>query len=313
MSSVDLKGFRLAATWRAPALQSGTPSRRSTDQLAALKLDELVIAYDRLFSVRFLANPLLDSAFREAWRFQILVFAIHLHETRAIDDPRAGLTIGRSQALLAGRGIASPGRMAAILKQMEQAGYLLAAPSPTDRRITLLSPSPDLQDAIALWESAIFALIDMVAVADPLAPPPRAPGSGKAMRAEIAKARLAGWNPFLDFPKLAFFATRDGGWRLISRLAALASADKAMLRKGIVRIDLQDFARSAGASRSTLRRLLEEAWQAGLLDAPPRNGRHIVPSKLLTSEFRRWLASFVDAHIKFATGGAEQIMQALRS
>ena len=310
MSSVDLKGFRLTAALRTPGLQSATPPGRSTDQATASKVDELVIAYDRLFSVRFLANPSLDSAFREAWRFQILVFAIHLHDTRAIDDPRAGLTIGRLQALLAGRGIASPGRIAAILKQMEQAGYLLAALSPADRRVTLLSPSPDLQDGIILWEAAIFALIDMVAAADPLAARvPRAPGLGKVMREEIVRARLAGWNPFLGFPELAFFATRDGGWRLVSRLAALVSTDEDVIRKGTVQIDLQDFARAAGASRSTLRRLLEEAWQAGLLDAPPRNGRHIVPSKLLMSEFRRWLTSFIEAHRNFAAIGAERAIQ----
>ena len=58
-----------------------------------------------------------------------------------------------------------------------------------------------------------------------------------------------------------------------------------------ISIDLVSFGRRFGVSRSHLRRLLEGAHEKGLLDAPPRNGSHILLSLRLMSSFVTWMAS----------------------
>lgn len=265
--------------------------------------DPIVVAHDTLFSTRFIAKPALDSAFREAWRFQILVFALYLHDMRG-DDPRSGLTLGKLQALLAEHRIASRGRVAAVLKQLEAEGLLMSERSAIDRRVVLLIPTASLITGVALWERVMLELIERVSPADDLAIRARLfPRFGEVMRHNMVKARFAGWSPLNGFPEVAFFSARHGGWRLLSRLMALALAG------GLspVRIDLELYARETGASPAALRRLLLDAWKAGLLDAPPRGGHHIVPSARLVTGFRAYLAAFIEAHRRFAIAAAEEL------
>ncbi len=290
-------------------MPSAPPARAQFAEITnSAAFGHIVLAHDALFAARFLPNRALDTALREAWRFQILTVAIHLHDTRDINDARSGLTVGRLQATLKGRSLASAGRIAAILKQLEAAGYLHGQASSIDRRLQILAPTPILLDAIRLWEEVMFSLIDLLAPGAGLAKDARSfPALGGLMRQHMVRARLAGWSPLDGFPDIALFATRDGGWRLLSRIAAMQVSGEHGPPGTPLEIDLQAFARETATSRSSLRRLLEDAFATGLMTGPPRNGRNILPSAALIEGFSTWLAMFIDAHRLYALAAREEL------
>ena len=58
-----------------------------------------------------------------------------------------------------------------------------------------------------------------------------------------------------------------------------------------VGLDLANFGKRFGVSRSQLRQLLETGFEQGFLDSPPRSGNHILASPRLIASFVAWQAS----------------------
>ena len=111
------------------------------------------------------------------------------------------------------------------------------------------------------------------------------PRFGWDMRERGAQFLLAGWQPVEPFPEAMHFVACDGGWMLLCHCVA------EILRLGEYReivpvtVDLAQFGRRFGVSRSHLRRVLESAHQKGLLVEPPRNGRHVLMSERLLASY----------------------------
>ena len=61
---------------------------------------EGVLTYDVLIPDYFADNVILNRVVIELRRFQMIVYTLHLHDTRNPDDPRSGLTHSRLQKLL---------------------------------------------------------------------------------------------------------------------------------------------------------------------------------------------------------------------
>lgn len=256
-------------------------------------LDGLVL-YDEIMAPFFANNFYLNKVVPEAWRFQMLVFTLDLHDTRDPDDPSSGLTLGNLQQLCARQEIASPGRVFAYLQIMQLGGFLTRTRSPLDRRIVTLEPSPKLLATVETWNMAIFRIIDAVAPECGLAGHAAVhPQLGGAMRRRSAQRLLDGWKPLEGLPDIMHFLASDGGWMLLARCMAdlLRQGDGTQIVP--VAVNLTDFAVQFGVSRSHLRRLLESAHSAGLLDAPPRNGAHIVLSLKLVCATLAWFAGYL--------------------
>jgi DNA-binding MarR family transcriptional regulator len=257
-----------------------------------------VLRYDAI-SGPFYANQfILNKVVPEAWRFQMIVFLLHLHDTRDWGDPRSGLTLANFQRVCAHLGLASAGRAMAFLNIMRVGGYLARSRSEADGRIVHLEPTPRFIATVEQWNDGIFALIDTAmppetAGAGLVAARARYPALGRDMRRISAEKILAGWKPLAAFPEVERFAARDGGWMLLARAAALTLAAQ---EGAPVSIDLAAFAREFGTSRTQLRRILESAFDAGLLDAPPANGAYIRLSSALVCAFAAWLAGYLASY-----------------
>lgn len=248
--------------------------------------------YDALFPDYFADNVLLNKVVTEAWRFELLVYTLHLYDTRDPADPRTGLTLSRLQDLAARQKIASPGRVAAVLGLMRVAGYLRRQRSEEDARIVHLAPTPKFIGIVEGWNRLILEVIDAIAPEGGLAQSHAAePRFGWDMRQNAAEIALGGWRLLDMFPEVLHFVSRDGGWMLLLRSVAETirqSSDNEILP---ISIDLREFGKRFAASRSQLRRLLETGFEAGLLDAPPRNGAHILLSPKLIASFLACMAS----------------------
>lgn len=261
---------------------------------------EGVLAYDALIPEYFAGNVILNRVVIELSRFQMIVYALHLYDTRDPGDPRTGLTHSRMQKLAITHDLASPGGVTTFLGLMLLAGYLQRKRSLQDRRIIHFEPTTKFIDIVEGWNVAILNCVDAIDPAAGLVHCHRAnPRFGWDMRERGAQALLAGWKPLGPFPEAHHFISRQGGFMLLLRIVAenirQGSNQEGHLwgRHDIVpvSIDLAPFGKRFGVSRSQLRHLLETAYAQGLLDAPPRNGSDIVASPRLIASFVSWMAS----------------------
>ncbi len=250
-----------------------------------------LFAYAALIPPYFSNNLILNRVVTEAWRFEMLVYTLYLHDTRDPDDPRSGLTVANLQKICAEQKCASRGRVLAILGVMRLAGYLSRVKSGQDRRVMRLEPSAEFISVVEGWNNRIFQIIDAIFPEGKLAELDRAaPGFGKDMRIRGAEGLLRGWKLLDPFPEVNHFVSKDGGWMLL--LTVVAEALRGSSREiAPVSLDLNSFGARFGVSRSHLRRLLEAAYAAGLLDAAPKDGAHILLSPRLVAAFLACMAS----------------------
>lgn len=248
--------------------------------------------YADLMPSYFSDNVNLNKVVTEAWRFHMLVFALHLHDTYDPEDPSTGLTFANLTRICAQQKVASRGRVFAILGIMQLAGYVRRRRSKVDKRIVYFEPSPDFIGIVEGWNHRIFQIIDAIDEAGGLAGAHLAhPRFGWEMRERGAQTLLAGWKILAPFPEVEHFVYSDGGWMLLLSCAADALRESGGAEIVPVEIDLGRFGARFGVSRSHLRRLLDQAHARGFLDAPPRNGQHVALAPHLVASFLTCMAS----------------------
>lgn len=254
-----------------------------------------VLQYAQVIPAYFAGKLVLNKVVTEVWRFHTLAFALHLHDIRDPGDPRTGLTITRLQRICQEQKIASAGRVIALVGLMQLGGYLKRVPSVADSRIILLVPTEKLVATVRGWGQAMMSAIDSIEpgagfeqrhLADP--------GFDTRLRRAGMDIMLAGWRLVDPWHEVMHFVARDAAWMLLLRLI------DPVIRAGIggepviVSLDLAEFGKKFGVSRSHMRRVLDTAFEQGLLAAPPRNGSHIVMSHRLICSYLVTLASELD-------------------
>ncbi len=248
--------------------------------------------YADLMPTYFSDNVNLNKVVTEAWRFHMLVFALHLHDTYDPEDPSTGLTFANLTRICAQQKVASRGRVFAILGIMQLAGYVRRRRSKVDKRIVYFEPSPGFIGIVEGWNQRIFQIIDAIDEAGGLAGAHLAhPRFGWEMRERGAQTLLAGWKILEPFPEVEHFVYSDGGWMLLLSCVADALRESGGAEIVPVEIDLGRFGARFGVSRSHLRRLLDQAYARGFLDAPPRNGQHVALAPHLVASFLTCMAS----------------------
>jgi hypothetical protein len=241
-----------------------------------------VALYNEIVPAVFAGNFVLSKAVTQISRFQTIVLTLHLHDTADAADPTTGLTLSRLQRLCKAHKLASPGSVTAFLGVLLVAGYLRRQRSDRDRRVIHLEPTEKFIAIVETWNRAIARSLDAIEPEMRLTEAHSAHARfGWDMRERGAQFLLAGWKPLEPFPEAMHFVAGDGGWMMLCHCVA------EILRRGErreivpVAVDLTAFGRRFGVSRSHLRRMLESAYQKGLLVEPPRNGRHVLMSERL--------------------------------
>ncbi len=253
-----------------------------------------VRSYYALMPSLFVNSFIMNKLVPEAFRFQMLVFALHLHDTRDPAVATSGLTLSSLQRICAAQGIAAPGRVAAFLSLMRLGGYLTRVRSVADTRVVLLEPTGNFIATVERWNEAILKTIDAAAPSDDLwGQRALHPRLGWEMRRYGAETLLAGWQPLLPFPEVALFVARDGGWILLTHCVVHSLTAEAGQFEP-VSVDLNALSVQYGISRSQLRGLLQAAHAAGLLDAPPHKRGQVLVSERLVCVFLAWLASYLE-------------------
>jgi hypothetical protein len=256
----------------------------------------------------FADNVILNKIVTEAWRFEMLVYTLYLHDIRDPNDPRSGLTLANLQRVCEQQQCASRGRVLAILGIMGIGGYLHRSRANGDGRVARLEPSEKFVAVVEGWNHLIFEIIDAVLPDDALARShDQFPRFGWEMRRHGAETLLAGWKLLDPFPEVAHFVSRDGGWMFL--LTCVAETLRMGSSREIVplSINLSSFGARFGVSRSHLRRLLESAYADGLLAAPPKNGSAIMLSNHLVAAFLACMASELGNYRLWALRGRAKL------
>lgn len=248
--------------------------------------------YNELIPAYFADNSILNKVVTEAWRFQMLVYTLYLHDTAVPSDPRSGLTLGRLQQICVQQGIASSGRVLAIVGIMQLGGFLKRKRSQLDSRVVHLQPSDAFIAIVEGWNRRICEIVDAVVPEHQLAISHQShPSFGRRIRRKAAETMLAGWKILDPFPEVMHFLARDAAWMLLLRATTMTLAQSRHGEIHPVSIDLESFGHRFGVSRSHFRRVLDTAFEAGLLNAPPRNGNHILLAPELIASYLTCMAS----------------------
>jgi hypothetical protein len=248
--------------------------------------------YAALIPQYFADNLLLNKVVTEAWRFEMLVYTLYLHDTREPANPTSGLTLSNLQRICALQKCASKGRVLAILSLMRVGGYVRQQKSEADSRIKHLEPTKKFLTIVEGWNNRILQIIDAVNPDNALAAAHlQNPQIGRNMRTRGAEGLLAGFKLLGPFPEVFHFVSSDGGWMLLLHCVAEALRLGDYKQIAPVTVDLAAFGKRFSVSRSHLRRLLESAHAQGLLTAPPRNGSDIRLSEQLVAAFQTCMAS----------------------
>jgi hypothetical protein len=241
-----------------------------------------VVAYDDAIPTIFANNIALNRLVTQVERMQMIAFTLHLFDTFDPADPSTGLTVSRLQQLCTVHNLASNGGVVAFVALMTVMGYLDRQRSAEDRRVVHYAPTPKFMVLVDRWTKAILHSIDVIEPeAQLVASYDAHPRFGWDTREASVQALLGGWQPLAPFPETAHFVDAHGGWMLLCHTVAILLREGGRREIVPVSVDLAAFGKNFGVSRSHLRRLLEGAYEQGLLDAPPRNGKHVVLSPRL--------------------------------
>ena len=242
----------------------------------------------------FAHNLILNRVVTEFWRFQILVFTLYLHYTRDPESPRSGLTVANLQKACGQLGLASPGRVYAFLNIMKLGGYLKSVRSSIDSRVVHMEPTELFNGIVEDWNDNIFASVDsVVPEGDLVGLRARHHDLGRQMRLSGAEGLLEGWEPVGAFPEVFHFVSIDGGWLMMEHLVIKAMRGDSRICIEPVSLNLRTLAKQFGGSRSNLMRALENGYELGLLDAPPRSGSHVVLTPLMACAFLGFMANYL--------------------
>jgi hypothetical protein len=241
-----------------------------------------VVRYDELLPQLFGNNIVLSKAVTEISRFQMIVLSLHLYDTADPDDPKTGLTFSRLQKLCREHNFASSTAVGTFLGLLLVAGYLARQRSERDTRIVHFVPTSKFISIVEQWNRAMLQSLDAIEPEGGLARLHEIHSRfGWDMRKGSAEFLLSGWQPLGPFPEVMHFLDCTGGWMLLCRVVAMMFRDTDRSQIFPVDVDLVEFSRTFAVSRTNLRRMLDSAYDKGLLVAPPRNGRHIELSQRL--------------------------------
>jgi hypothetical protein len=267
------------------------------------RFGEALKTYHALIPQYFSDNVLLNKVVTEAWRFEMLVYTLYLHDTRDPANPRSGLTTTNLEKICAQQKCASKGRVLAILGIMRLGGYLRQQKSEADSRIKHLEPTPKFLNIVEGWNNRILQVIDAVDPTTGLAAAHLQDAQiGRNMRTRGAEGLLAGFKLLDPFPEVFHFVSSDGGWMLLLHCVAEALRLGDYKTIAPVAVDLAAFGKQFSVSRSHLRRLLETAYTEGLLTSPPLNGSDIRLSGQLVAAFQNCMASELGFYRRNAAG-----------
>jgi hypothetical protein len=219
-------------------------------------------------------------------RYTVVSFLMILHAMRDPADPVSGASLTRIQDLMARTGLASRGRVAAILGTLRASKNVAAVPVPGDRRRLRLEPTPKLMAMRAAWLGLYLDAADRLVPGCDYRHHFEADGElGWIWQRHQARrqAELAGQPQ--PHPDLMAFVARDGGQMVLSALVAGADAD------GHIAMPYSSAPRRFGLSRRHLTNVIVDLAKAGLIHIEAQGGQSLRLSQDFRSRYEEMMGT----------------------
>ena len=255
-----------------------------------LSAPEFAQARDRHISGKlalYEGNHLFNRLILEEGRFLCYLAVMALHAGQDTTQSSTWLTLGRLQREVTELGVASRNRVEAQVSCLRKYGFLTQLAHASDRRVRLLVPSNTLlaRDAkvLGLFLEGLSAF--GLSPTDGIAGPPDAALHKGMRRATLAHLPDISRLIRRHLPLAPFFAHDCGYMIMLLLLRGAKENDGSVVTTGYQRLATQ-----TGVSRTHVRRIVEAARDAGLVETDARGGHDIKLTPLMWHAADRWFA-----------------------
>jgi AraC-like DNA-binding protein len=268
--------------------RAGSPDEALARMMERPAFDQACLASARGNLALMASSRAVRRAFRDSGRAFYAMFVMAL-------DAKGPVTLASLQSLADEFGIASRGRVAAMMMYMRLSGYLERSAEQTNRRSIHFNASPKL---VAAHDAFIRSELEAVALVEPEAQAAISHLTEPDFRRAYVHQMGLALMRLLQAPPepTTLFAGRDAGLSILYQLAA--SGDGAYPARGPIALSLSDVARRHGVSRAHVTRLLRDAVKASLLQQG-REGTWTIEETLRNGLRRQHALSFI-GHAAFA-------------
>lgn len=256
--------------------------------LAHPRFPEARQAYIDSYLAIYSGDPGLNKLLAEGSRHVIITFVMCLSAASREDDPATWLTLSKLQDIVVAHQVGSPGLVETIVNRMLDRGLLSSTPSPHDRRMRILAPTPALT---AHDRDLIMAQGRACAVVTPSTAVTRAAECDPAIHSALRIASAAAFGEAMAMlmrnAGIMLFIERDSG--LMALYAMLSSARQSADGR-LSTLSYQEIADRFGVSRTHIRDMVAEAEAAGLMRARAAGGAAVELLAPLDATVDRFIA-----------------------
>ena len=238
-------------------------------------------------------SAFLNRLLLEVGRNLVFVVIMCLDARHDEDDRYTWPTLSAVTRAMAGFNLASPRRVTDLVSRLIKTRYLEQVIAAKDRRVRILRPT---QKMIAQDQGWLVSHYVPLQVLYPN------PGYARIMQRDPAFQRVqrlvsASFFPYAAqtlarHPTMMQFMIREGGIMILIKLIGLAGPNVDTRRK----IVYSDIGPRFGVSRTQVRRLLQEAEEAGLVRLSREGGRYVQLTPALVQAFDRLIADTMVGH-----------------
>ena len=238
-------------------------------------------------------DPFLNRLLLEIGRNVLFVVIMCLQARYDESDPATWLTLRLVKKAMSAFIVASPRRIADLVSRLIATGYLEQLPSPGDRRLRILRPTRRMILQDQDWLISHYVPLQV------LFPEP---GYGRIMQRDPEFQRLQRFAAASLFPMgarlmarhpiMMGFMTREAGIMILIKLIQLAEPNGNATRA----ISYSDIGTRFGLSRTSVRMLLQESEQLGLVHLSREKGPSVELTPLLIEAFDKFIADGMAGH-----------------
>jgi DNA-binding MarR family transcriptional regulator len=265
------------------------PHVSSAAVLASSNFAQARALYLELFLAPFDRNPFMVQLLGSAGRSVAFLTLLRLAALEDPNDTSTWLTPGRMQQVAARSRVIKPRTMTEALARLRETGYLASEPMPGDGRQRVLRPT---EKALAYYRDWVLVHIRTLALLFPehdyTAGLEGGPDFLLAQRRAGARVIAQSGQVLARNPEIVLFLKRDAGFLILTILLQSATESGAMSASPI-----SDLADRFGISRTHVRKVLEAAEAAGLLQIRAPAGRAVALSPKLSESFDRYFADLM--------------------
>ena len=271
--------------------------------LSTVRTSEEILAHPRFAAAR---KAFIDAVLAlhegDQFRSRLLIEAVRqvtfnlivsLHLRHNATDRSTWATPQRLKDEIRRFGLASPRRIDALVTRLVRLGYVDSHPSEQDGRVRILTPTAKMMSLDLDWLAALHRPLQVmfpdIGYSQPIK---RDVAFQRAQRVVALGFSARGADVLASNPGMFLFHTRDAGVTILVKLIQMTMA----AGNSAVELSYSDIGDRFGVSRTHVRKLLQDAERADLVQLSGQGERLVTLKPAMLSAFDRFVAEGMSGH-----------------